>query len=208
MLMNVILVNNISSKCLGAIAHKALFLLSVYLVLILIEKDYMLEIVVYCAITTIGMLFVLMGFRVSKLYLTSPLFKSGQKDIGGLACLKAAQHFAEQQLSEMRLHFEDDFIESLKETISFYLIGAVEVIGMHNNCSAKSSRVMVIKVLSTNLNLTSLSVSKYYAGAINAKQTNPKDSVVQVGSKAAKAWLGQDVIPEDFTLKFQLLSCA
>ena len=168
----------------------------------------MLEVVVYCSIVTMGILFVLMGVRVAQLYSRSPLFKSVQEDIGGLASLKAAQHFAEQQLSEMRLHFEDDFIESLKETISFYLIGAVEVIGKHNNCSAKSSRVMLIKVLSSNLNLTSLNVSKYYAGAINARQTNPKDSVVQVGSKAAKAWLGKNVIPEDFTLKSQLLNCA
>ena len=159
-----------------------------------------------------GLLLALMAFKVAKLYSITPVLKDGLDDNGndssdGKVCLQTAQNFAEQQLMDMRVHLEDDFIESLKETISFYLIGAVEVIGKHNNCSAKSCRVMVIKVLSSNLNLTSLNVSKYYAGAINAKQVNSKDSVVQVGSNAAKAWLGQDPIPENFTLRSQLLTC-
>jgi len=174
----------------------------------------MIEIMVYCAISLIGILFLMMAVRVGKLYSTSRReldVRRRLKEDPGAFGLHEAQTFAETQLEAIGNIFGNKrfpSIDSVKEEVSLYLIGAVEMIGKHNECCANSRRMMTIKVLESRLDLDSTGVSKYYATALHRKQNGSQGCITRVGAKAAKMWIDSKSIPDDFSLRGQLLANA
>ena len=70
----------------------------------------MLEIIVYCVITLMGLLLLAMYYKVSKLYSTERLstLQNSETKHNGVTSIKSAQAFAEQQLFDIKKHLEDD----------------------------------------------------------------------------------------------------
>jgi hypothetical protein len=117
--------------------------------------------------------------------------------------LKKAQIFAGIQLLEIKRNYSDlnqDNLEWLREAISLYLIGAVDLIGKEARCGTKSRKELISLVLKSNLSLSTENSSNYFQEALYRKFSSDNDLMVRAGAKAAKVWLSQNSVPKEMSL--------
>lgn len=121
--------------------------------------------------------------------------------------LKLAQVFAGTQLIEIKRsidNLQQDQLEWLREAISLYLIGAVDFIGRQNNCTSDGRKELIQLVLKSSLKLNQDYIAEYVAEAVNREPKSEHDHMVRTGAKAAKLWLRQNTVPNNFSLRTQL----
>lgn len=171
---------------------------------------YMANYLIGTTLIFIGLLVFVMLLRVRQLYLSDKYAKVANYEdiIDWTASLETAYRFADKQVLLIETQLDAKKIDSvsslLKETVGLYLIGAVEAIGKEKDCSAKSRRMLMIKVLESSLNLSSVEVGKYYAHAYKRKQHDSEECIVRVGAKAAKEWMKYNTVSENLSLESQL----
>jgi len=110
--------------------------------------------------------------------------------------------FTDNQMNSASVVLSEELEESIKNLVSMYLMGAIDMIGKQKNCTEYECRSMVERILFSNLNISSLCISNYYAS--DSKTTDEHRSVMHIGAIAAKLWLREEKVPEGFTLKSQL----
>jgi len=113
------------------------------------------------------------------------------------------QAFAKNQLNDFRsengeFNFTND--EAKVGLASYYLIGAAEFVGKQDELTSNERRMVVIKLLQTDLGLCAKQVSKFYAGAKAICSTSSKDNPVRTGAKAFKIWLDKESVCDHLTL--------
>lgn len=163
------------------------------------------ENIIISILFTIGFLFMVIFFKVAKLY-SSAQKESVNND--GVTSMLSAQSFVDDQLRDVLLDLNTEKFklhnEKFKESIGLYFTGAIEMIGKQSECNAQSRRLMVVKILHSRLNLTSIEMSKIYAAAFKRKQIKTKNCIMGLGAKAALLWLSESDIPENISLASQL----
>lgn len=121
--------------------------------------------------------------------------------------LKRAQTFSGIQLLEIKRSYgnlSQENLAWLREAISLYLIGAIDLIGKDARCSTPNRKELVLLVLKSNLNLNSETALNYYREALYRKLSSDNDLMVRAGAKAAKSWLSYNKIPTEVSLHAQL----
>jgi hypothetical protein len=121
--------------------------------------------------------------------------------------LKQAQAFSGMQLIDIKRNYGDLSQENLawlREAVSLYLIGAIDMIGKELKCSTQVRKEIALLVLKSNLHMTSEAAQSYYSEALYRKLSSDNDLTVRSGAKAAKAWLTKDYIPKEMSLASQL----
>lgn len=165
-----------------------------------------------------------LAFRVHNLYTAAGYAESGhidrvikrlmQGDVVDnqeyetkMESLKKAQTFSGIQLLDIKRNYGDLHQENLswlREAISLYLIGAIDLIGKEAKCGTQSRKEIAILVLKSNLNLTTENALAYYREALYRKLSSDNDLMVRAGAKAAKNWSSYDRIPKEMSLSAQL----
>lgn len=121
--------------------------------------------------------------------------------------LKQAQIFSGTQMLEIKRSYGDISQEKLawlREAISLYLIGAVDLIGKQAQCGTATRKELISLVLKSNLNLTEEATGKYFSEALYRTCSSENDLMVRAGAKAAKSWISDSKIPQELTLNAQL----
>jgi hypothetical protein len=121
--------------------------------------------------------------------------------------LHSAENFASSQLKKANKTSEkllSNTSESSLETISLYLIGAIDYISKENACTESKRRINTIKVLKSQLDISAKSLSRYYAKAFTRSAEDSEGLVLRNGAKAAKNWLEEKTVPDHLSLNSQL----
>ena len=92
----------------------------------------------------------------------------------------------------------------MREAVSLYLIGAIDLIGKDARCNAKQRKELIRLVLRSNLNLSEADLEDYFNEALYRETSSDNDQMVRAGAKAAKTWLVESAVPSDFSLNRQL----
>ena len=121
--------------------------------------------------------------------------------------LKKAQTFSGVQLMEIKRNYgnlSQNNLEWLREAVSLYLIGAIDLIGKEAKCSTQVRKELIMLVLKSNLSLTTEVTEKYYREALYRKLSSDNDLMVRAGAKAAKSWSTNHQTPKEMSLVSQL----
>lgn len=121
--------------------------------------------------------------------------------------LKQAQIFAANQLLTIKREFgnlQKTELHWLREAISLYLIGAIDLISQQAECDNRSRKELIRLVLRSNLSLSQDDISKYLRAAVRRTPKADEDQMVRCGAMAAKAWRESEHVPVPLTLRAQL----
>ncbi len=184
----------------------------------------MVNVFLYSALIAFTALLGVLVYRVYGLYQTQ--YASENKRLGTLLnrfmdnkitvqdayqvkmdCLQSAQIFAGVQMLEIKRTYGDlhqPNLSWLRNAISLYLIGAVDYMGKQAHCNAVTRKELITLVLKSNLKVSNDISSQYFSEALYRKMSSENDQMVRAGAKAAKAWLQNEQVPDELTLKTQL----
>ena len=119
-------------------------------------------------------------------------------------CLKLAQAFAGNQLLDIKRAFtlsQSEQPEWLRQAVSLYLIGAIDFIGKQNRCENNSRKELIEIVLKSNLKINREKAKSFFVDAVCREPQSENDSMVRAGAMAAKSWLENQLVPENYRLK-------